>query len=77
MKAENKILLMIHIPDIYTRRRQYKQHIICMQHNIGNVLFAVLNIWLADNSVEVLNELLVGSYVPTKVIRVRARRISL
>ena len=32
------------------------------------------NIWLADNPVEVLNEnlsLLVGHYVPTKVIRVR------
>ena len=32
------------------------------------------NIWLADNPVEVLNEhlpLLVGCYVPTKVIRVR------
>ena len=32
------------------------------------------NIWLADNPVEVLNEhlsLLVGRYVPTKVIRVR------
>ena len=32
------------------------------------------NIWLSDNPVEVLNEhlsLLVGRYVPTKVIRVR------
>ena len=32
------------------------------------------NIWLADNPVEVLNEhlsLLVGRYVPTKVIRVQ------
>ena len=32
------------------------------------------NIWLADNPVEILNEhlfLLVGRYVPTKVIRVR------
>ena len=32
------------------------------------------NIWLADNPVEVLNEhlsLLVGAYVPTKVIHVR------
>ena len=34
------------------------------------------NIWLADNPVEVLNEhlsLLVGRYVPTKVIRVHNR----
>ena len=34
------------------------------------------NIWLSDNPVEVLNEhlsLLVGRYVPTKVIRVRTR----
>ena len=32
------------------------------------------NIWLADNPVEVLNEhlsLLVGRYLPTKLIRVR------
>ena len=32
------------------------------------------NIWLADNPIEILNEhlsLLVGRYVPTKVIRVR------
>ena len=32
------------------------------------------NIWLSDNPVEILNEhlsLLVGRYVPTKVIRVR------
>ena len=31
------------------------------------------NSWLADNAIEVLNEhsLLVGCYVPTKVIRVR------
>ena len=34
------------------------------------------NIWLSDNPVEVLNEhlsLLVGRYVPTKVIRVRSK----
>ena len=34
------------------------------------------NIWLSDNPVEVLNEhlsLLVGRYVPSKVIRVRNR----
>ena len=36
-------------------------------------------IWLADNPVEVLNEhqsLLVGRYVPTKVIRVRNKDMS-
>ena len=35
---------------------------------------ALRNIWLSDDPVEVLNEqlfLLVGRYVPTKVIRVR------
>ena len=38
----------------------------------GNCLWR--KIWLSDNSVEVFNEhltLLVGRYVPTKVIRVR------
>ena len=29
------------------------------------------NIWISDNPVEVLSNLLVGRYVPTKVIRVR------
>ena len=41
--------------------------------NTGSALAAWHNIWSADNPVEVLNEdslLLVGCFVPTKVIRV-------
>ena len=48
--------------------------VVGLTHARGGTLDLLMtdNIWLADNPVEVLNlYLLVGRYVPTKVIRVR------
>ena len=63
------------VPNLCVSRKVYPKH----QVNWNTVCGAILelpgrNIWLSDNPVEVLNEhlsLLVGRYVPTKVIRVR------
>ena len=63
------------VPNLCVSRKVYLKH----QVNWNTVCGAIRelpwhNIWLSDNPVEVLNEhlsLLVGRYVPTKVIRVR------
>ena len=63
------------VPNLYVSRKVFLKH----QVNWNTICGAIgdppwHNIWLADNPVEVLNEhlsLLVGRYVPTKVIRVR------
>ena len=62
------------VPNLCVSRKVFLKH----QVNWNTVSGAILelpwrNIWLSDNPVEVLNEhlsLLVGRYVPTKVIRV-------
>ena len=63
------------VPNLYVSRKVFLKH----QVNRNTVCRAIQelpwrNIWLSDNPVEVLNDhlsLLVGRYVPTKVIRVR------
>ena len=63
------------VPNLCVSRKVFLKH----QVNWNTVCGATQepprsNIWLSDNPVEVLNEhlsLLVGRYVPTKVIRVR------
>ena len=63
------------VPNLCVSRKAFLKH----QVNWNEVCGAIRdlpcrNIWLADNPVEVLNDrlsLLVGRYVPTKVIRVR------
>ena len=63
------------VPNLCVSRKIFLKH----QVNWNTVCGAIRelpwrNIWLSDNPVEVLNEhisLLVGRYVPTKVIRVR------
>ena len=63
------------VPNLCVSRKVFLEH----QVNWNTVCGAILelpwrNIWLSDNPVEVLNEhlsLLVGHYVPTKVIRMR------
>ena len=63
------------VPNLCVSKKVFLKH----QVNCNTVCGAIQNlvwhnIWLADNPVEVLNEhlsLLVGRYVPTKVIRVR------
>ena len=63
------------VPNLCVNRKVFLKH----QVNWNTVCGAIrelswCNIWLSDNLVEVLNEhlsLLVGRYVPTKVIRVR------
>ena len=63
------------VPNLCVSRKVFLKH----QVNWNTVCRAVRellwhNIWLSDNPVEVLNEhlsLLIGRYVPTKVIRVR------
>ena len=63
------------VPNLCVSRKVFLKH----QVNWNTVCSAIRelpwrNIWLSDNSVEVLNEhlsLLIGRYVPTKVIRVR------
>ena len=65
------------VPNLCVRRKIFLKH----QVNWNTVSGAIQdlpwrNIWLADNPVEVLNDqlsLLVGRYVPTKVIRVRKK----
>ena len=65
------------VPNLCVSRKVFLKH----QVNCNTVCGAIQelpchNIWLSDNPVEVLNEhlsLLVGSYVPTKVIRVVTR----
>ena len=65
------------VPNLYVSRKVFMKH----QVNWNTVCGAIRelprrNIWLSDNPVEVLNEylsLLVGRYVPTKVIRVRKK----
>ena len=61
------------VPNLCVSRKVFLEH-------QGNTVCGAIrempwrNIWLSDNPVEVLNEhlsLLVGRYVPTKVIRVR------
>ena len=59
------------VPNLYVSRKVFLKH----QVNWNTVSGAIRelpwrNIWLSDNSVEVLNEhlsLLVGRYIPTKV----------
>ena len=63
------------VPNLCVSRKVFLKH----QVNWNNVCGAIRelhwrNIWLSDDPVEVLNEhvsVLVGRYVPTKVIRVR------
>ena len=63
------------VPNLCVSRKVFLKH----QVNWNTVCGAIRelpwrNIWLSDNPVEVLNErlsLLVGRYVPTKVIRMR------
>ena len=63
------------VPNLCVSRKVFLKH----QVNWNNVCGAIQelpwrNIWLSDNPIEVLNEhlsLLVGRYVPTKVIRGR------
>ena len=63
------------VPNLCVSRKVFLKH----EVNWNTVCGAIHelpwhNIWLSDNSVEVLNEhlsLLVGCYVPTKVILVR------
>ena len=63
------------VPNLSVSRKVFLKH----QFNWNTVCSAIRdlpwrNIWLANNPVEFLNEhvfLLVGRYVPTKVIRVR------
>ena len=63
------------VPNLFVSRKVFLKH----QVNWNTVCGAIqdlpwLNIWLEDNPVEVLNEhlsLLVGRYVPTRVILVR------
>ena len=63
------------VPNLCVSRKVFLKH----QVNWNTVCGAIReqpwrNIWLSDNPVEVLNEhlsLLVGRYVPTKIIRVR------
>ena len=63
------------VPNLCVSRKVFLKH----QVNWNTVCGAIRelpwrNIWVSDNPVEILNEhlsLLVGRYVPTKVIRVR------
>ena len=63
------------VPNLHVSRKIFLKH----QVNLNNACGAIRelpwrNIWLSDNPFKVLNEhlfLLVGRYVPTKVIRVR------
>ena len=63
------------VPNLCVSRKVFQKH----QVNWNTVRSAIRefpwrNIWISDNPVEVFNEhlsLLVGRYVPTKVIRVR------
>ena len=63
------------VPNLFVRRKVFLKH----QVNWNMVCGAMQdlpwrNIWSADNPVQVLNEhllLLVGRFVPTKIIRVR------
>ena len=61
------------VPNLCVSRKVFLKH----QVNWNSVCGAILhwrNIWLSDNPIEVFNEhlsLLVGRYLPTKVIRVR------
>ena len=69
------------VPNLCVSRKVFLKH----QVNWNTVCGAIQdlpwrNIWLADNPVEILNEhlsLLVGRYVPTKVICVRSKVKSL
>ena len=60
------------VPNLCVNRKVFLKHQVNW-NTVGGVL-PWRNIWSADNPVEVLNEhlsLLIGRYVPTKVIRVR------
>ena len=65
------------VPNLCVSRKVFLKH----QVNWNTVCGVIRelpwrNIWLSDNPVEILNEhlsLLVGSFVPTKVIRVRKK----
>ena len=69
------ISMALAVPNLSVSRKVFLKH----QVNWNTVCSAILelpccDIWLSDNPVEVLNahlSLLVGRYVPTKVIRVR------
>ena len=65
------------VPNLCVSRKVFLKH-----HVNWNTVYGAIrelpwrNIWLSDNPVEALNEhlsMLVGRYVPTKVIRVRKR----
>ena len=67
------------VPNLCVSRKVFLKHQVNWNTVCGAVCGAILelpwrNLWLSDNSVEVLNEhlsLLVGRYVPIKVIRMR------
>ena len=69
------------VPNLSVSRKVFLQHQVNWNTVCGEIQdLPWRNIWLADNPVEVLNEhlsLLVGPYVPTKVIHVHVTRISL
>ena len=62
------------VPNLCVSRKIFLKHQVNWNTVCGKIRdLPWHNIWLADNIVEVLNEhlsLLVGRYVPTKVIRV-------
>ena len=63
------------VPNLCVSKKFFLKHQVNWNTVCGAIRELPLrNIWLSDNPVEVLNEnlsLLVGRYVPTKVIRVR------
>ena len=63
------------VPNLCVIRKVFLKHHVNWNNVCGEIReLPWCNIWLSDNPVEVLNEhlsLLVGRYVPTKVIRVR------
>ena len=63
------------VPNLCVSRKVFLKHQVNWNTGCGAIReLPWHNIWLSDNPVEVLNEylsLLVGRYVPTKVIRVR------
>ena len=63
------------VPNLCVNRKVFIKHQVNWNTDSGAIQdLSLRNIWSADNPVEVLNEhllLLVGRFVPTKVIRVR------
>ena len=65
------------VPNLCVRRKVFLKHQVNWDTACGAIQdLPWQNLWLADNNVEVLNEhlsLLVGGYVPTKVIHVHKK----